>query len=111
MCDLDPIAPSAYTSVWRTARKEHRCCVCEETISTGDLYHYLSGIWDGRADSHKHCARCWKTYLALVERSEGGVDIFLNCGETYDGNDPSMLELAFMTPAEAQAWARQETTP
>lgn len=50
--------PSCCTESIRKARKEHWCCECRETIKVGDRYEYVSGIWDGRADSYKTCLLC-----------------------------------------------------
>lgn len=41
-----------------TARREHRCCECRETIQPGTDYEYVAGKWDGRFDSFKTCLLC-----------------------------------------------------
>lgn len=51
-------AASAHSQVMRTARKEHRCYECRETIKPGDRYEYFSGIWDGKPSAYKTCASC-----------------------------------------------------
>ena len=104
MCDVGgDDGPSALSGVWRTARKPHRCYACRETIHPGHRYRYTSGIWDGTPHSFKHCARCWTMIDRLEEWSGEGVRYDLNCGEVYEGDDPEMLALAFMTADEAQA--------
>lgn len=45
-------------SVTRTARKEHRCYECRETIVPGQKYEYCSGIWDGSPSAFKTCLSC-----------------------------------------------------
>lgn len=106
MCDGE--RPSAWSETWRTARKEHRCCSCNERIRAGQRYHYCGGVWDGTGASYKHCARCWTLFHALVNYSgEESVDLLLDCGETWDslyGEPPpeELAALAFLTPAEAQ---------
>lgn len=56
-CDFtDP--PSCLTTETRRAKKEHTCCECWRLISPGDRYEHASGVWDGRPDSFKTCARC-----------------------------------------------------
>lgn len=95
------------TETWRTARKARRCCACGETITAGHRYHRTSGKWDGRMDTFDHCARCWRVVLLLsAERAwtDELVDLLLDCGEIYEGDDPRMYELAFATADEAQAW-------
>ena len=110
MCDVDAL-PGTSARRWQRARKTHTCTACRETIRPGDLYHVLTGVWDGEWDSFKHCARCWKMIRALADLTGEAVDLELNCGETYEpvGDDDPLLALAFLTPDEAQVWA--ETRP
>lgn len=112
MCD-PTIEPSVYTQRWRRARKQHACCTCREPIAIGDLYHFVSGIWDGESDSFKHCARCWRLYELLCEAAcypDEYPPLNMRCGSRYDGDDERIYELAFWTKTEAQAWARTEAT-
>ena len=109
MCDDNSDAPSATSETWRRARKSHLCCACGEEIHAGDRYHYTSGIWDGRADSFKHCARCMMMLDWLMRELAGSGDLVqfdLNCGEEYEDPPPEIADLAFMTRAEAQALVR-----
>lgn len=57
LCDLAD-SPSAFSETHRRARKRHQCDECHRHIEPGDRYQYVSGIWDGRQDSYKTCARC-----------------------------------------------------
>lgn len=102
-------APEVTCEIWRTARKQHTCCACGDTIRAGDRYHYTSGVWSGEADSYKHCARCWAAFEILRSEAIPGDNVMplmdLGCGHTYDGDDPRMYELAFMTADEAQSFA------
>jgi len=50
--------PSCYRTVVRRAKKPHVCCECREVIPAGTKYEYVSGIWDGRPESHKTCLSC-----------------------------------------------------
>ena len=50
--------PSCSTTKVRTARKEHCCVECRETIAAGTKYEYASGVWDGMPDSFKTCLSC-----------------------------------------------------
>lgn len=102
MCDVDADGPDAWASKWRRARKGHRCCACRESIRARDTYRYSSGVWDGHASSYKHCVRCWKTLDILIEINDDPPALSLDCGETYDGSDETLLALAFMTPDEGQ---------
>lgn len=59
-CPLSTGDESATCSrdVVRTARKEHVCCECRDTIKPGDRYEYASGVWDGWPSSYKTCLSC-----------------------------------------------------
>lgn len=50
--------PSAYSEQRRRARKAHRCCECGREIAAGEVYEYISGIWDTRPASFKRCLMC-----------------------------------------------------
>ena len=50
--------PTACSEQRRRARKAHRCCECGREIASGDLYEYISGIWDGQPASYKTCVAC-----------------------------------------------------
>lgn len=41
-----------------TARKEHRCTECNETISKGAQYEYVCGKWDGQFQVFRTCETC-----------------------------------------------------
>ena len=115
MCDGQAETGSAYAEEWRTARKEHRCCACRETIRAGDRYHHVWGVWDGEVDTFKHCARCWRIFQALVERMDGDpVDLMLDCGTKWEENfgelPADVAALAFMTREEAQIQTRPAAT-
>ena len=56
MCDY--VLPQAYKEVIRKARKEHWCCECRQEIAVGEVYEYVSGIWDGEPRSYKTCLSC-----------------------------------------------------
>jgi len=56
--------PSAFNSITRKARKEHKCCECGVEIKKGDKYRYSSGIWDGEPDSYKQCSDCHEIMMA-----------------------------------------------
>lgn len=94
---------------WRTARKEHRCYACRESIRPGDRYHISAIVQDGSAESFKHCARCWAICEALWAEGAGIIDFGLNCGEEWEDNfgelPESVAALAFLTPDEAQRLA------
>lgn len=56
MSDLE--MPSCCHSTRPKARKRHRCCECWGWIEIGEVYNYLTGIWDGRASTYKTCLEC-----------------------------------------------------
>ncbi len=108
MCGEADERCAVWRATWVRARKTHECMACNETISATERYHRVNWVHDGTAGTYKHCARCWEVYsILLAEASEDDwlvyVDPYLNCGERYEGTNPRMLELAFVTKAEAQA--------
>lgn len=55
--DVDCYA-SCYREQIRKARKQHKCCECDEPILPGEKYEYASGVWEGRPDSFRTCLPC-----------------------------------------------------
>jgi hypothetical protein len=41
-----------------TARKEHTCSQCGDTIQPGQTYKKIRGLWEGEWTTHKWCMRC-----------------------------------------------------
>lgn len=62
-----------------TARKEHRCQLCERTIRPGEKYHRQRNIGDDGPYVFKNCAHC-QTMLPLIDWDWGD-------GYTYDEFD------------------------
>lgn len=58
MCFCDFDSPSVYREHVRVARKDHRCDECRKPIAKGDLYTNIFGVWDGNADTWRHCDTC-----------------------------------------------------
>jgi hypothetical protein len=52
------MTPSCSNAIYRTARRQHTCVECRATIQPGDVYEYVSGVWDGTPDSFKTCMAC-----------------------------------------------------
>jgi len=66
-CDCsthDGDRPSICRVEWRKARKPHKCCECGDTITKGQRYEHVSGLWDGYWDRYDTCAIC----VAIRER-------------------------------------------
>lgn len=63
-----PESPKCCTETVRRARKAHWCCECGDEILPGFTYRYLSGIWDGRAESFKTCLDCLAVIEELIQR-------------------------------------------
>lgn len=50
--------PQAYREKRRKSRKEHKCSECLGKITVGEIYLYISGIWDSEPASYKQCFDC-----------------------------------------------------
>jgi hypothetical protein len=93
-----------------TARKEHRCCACGETIRAGHRYSTTFAVWDGSGQTYKRCLRCDVIFQALVVELRGTdewPDEDLNCGHEWTENlgiplPPHVARLAFISADEAQ---------
>lgn len=58
-------SPTFESTTWRTARKPHKCAECGDMISSGALYEYISGRWDGTFVTVKTCAACQEVRVSL----------------------------------------------
>jgi len=96
---------------WRTARKDHNCHACQETIHPGHRYHYTFIVYDGSPDVTKRCERCQLIFehLSARIRDEGDDEEFCNptlsCGHEYKNRwgeaPPEWLSaLAFWLPGD-----------
>lgn len=108
MCDIADGRCDVWVSRWLRARKSHECMACGERVLPAETYHKVNWVFDGGAGTYKHCPRCWTMYSTLVDeaRGRGDFDVYvspwLDCGELYEGAEPGMSALAFMTRAEGQ---------
>jgi len=95
----------------RTARIEHRCAACGETVRPGDKYARTFYVFDGDAHTVKRCARCEAIYDHLCKRmaEEGDQDEYCNdrlaCGHGYrerweEDPPPEIAALAFWLPGD-----------
>ena len=60
-------APKVWSAYTRTARKEHECCECRETIQPGDTYHVFNGYYDCWL-VFKTCRKCQELRNGLRSR-------------------------------------------
>lgn len=86
--------PSAFKTVTRKARKEHKCCECRDDIYIGEEYQYSSGIWDGEPDSFKQCLCCAKVMRAVASSNDGRDEVSLG-----------MLREWFMEQVDLTDWS------
>jgi hypothetical protein len=109
MCDdpdLFSHRPGVYHESWRTARKQHVCYACRESIVSGRRYRYTFTVSDRDPIYIRHCTRCALILDAIQEFRPGVVvDLGLDCGETWEdalGEDPPdrVEALAFLLPGE-----------
>lgn len=99
-----------YTERMQRAKKQHRCCACNEEIRLKDQYAYISAAFAGEFVTFKRCLRCQAMHNHLRLYGDGDLwpDERLNCGEEFKrhwGFDPpsDLIKLAFITKDEAQA--------
>ena len=56
-CD-DGEGPEVFNEKLVKASKDHKCCECGRTISKGEVYNYIFGVWEGDAMTFKTCEEC-----------------------------------------------------
>lgn len=74
-CYCEPIEgePCTVWNVsWRVARKDHKCCECQETIKIGERYQYTFTVFEGEASPFKTCAFCAEEYERLRNKYPEG---------------------------------------
>lgn len=76
--------PDAYHAEERTARLVHQCYSCGGAIVRGEVYHYASGVWDGRGDDFKRHLLC-----AVLEEQQDGGDGCWEFGSLLECGEPS----------------------
>jgi hypothetical protein len=96
-----------WTDKHRRARKDHRCDACCETIRRGDIYCYMTGIWEDGPEAWKYCLRCEAVSNAISAHGEMP-QMGLDCGhdwiEVFGAEPPpEVARLAFFTADEAQS--------
>ena len=64
-----------------TARKDHRCTYCGESISKGEKYTYQQGNWNGRWFESKMHNEC---FADLCESGDGEYTPYSNERPTKD---------------------------
>ena len=57
-CSVDYEGYEFISEAIRTARKEHRCCECGDTIRPGERYEDVAGKWECEFDVFKTCMTC-----------------------------------------------------
>lgn len=60
-CCIEGDEPAVSVEAWRTAKREHRCCECGDTIKPGERYQHVRGLWEGKWDTFKTCSECVDT--------------------------------------------------
>jgi len=114
-CSVDDVY-SVYDERFPRARKRHMCDACDDTIEPGHVYARIGIVFDRRAYTIVRCLRCQALHEHLREKcrahrdGDRWPDEHLDCGLDYEeewGPLPDEIAaLAFVTPAEMQATAR-----
>jgi hypothetical protein len=72
MCRSENADPATLCrEVIRLAVKDHRCDECGRTISAGERYEFVHGLYDGHWDTYHTCQHC-QAARAWLERECGG---------------------------------------
>lgn len=89
MCFYDVEQVECFVKSRPTARKDHRCTECGETILAGTVYLKITGIFDGNPFTEKQCRRCcWdRKRIREHEEAEGckGIEAEPGWGGLLDG--------------------------
>lgn len=76
-CYCDSDMPKLYVTKYPKSRKTHRCCECSRPIKRGDVYEYVSGLWD--------CFQTFKTCEKCSDLRSAVDDVMcVTFGELYD---------------------------
>lgn len=104
MTDYDP--PSVYMKQERIARAEHRCDECGRKILKGEPYQYVSGVWDGYANSHKTCAHCEVVQQWLMNNCHGFMHTQIGEDIEEHARDYNRPDLGRLYIGMRRQWAR-----
>lgn len=104
---------------WRTARTEHRCCECRNSIQPGERYYYVSGVWDGQGRSFKQCADCAELSIEYTAQAAypdeapclGQLTDFITDGDEWRYVDESHLQRLGLTWCLEERAAMAEGDP
>lgn len=109
-------AYTVYDERFPRARKPHACAACKDVIEPGHIYARVGIVFEKEASTVVRCLRCQTIHEHLREKCRGHrdgdrwPDEHLACGLDYEeewGPLPDAIAaLAFVTPAEMQATAR-----
>lgn len=83
MCRIDETErPTVSTTFSFTARKQHKCCECNRTISPGEKYLSTKNLYEGHWDTFRTCSHCAVAQRWLAENCGGWV--FEQVGEEIE---------------------------
>lgn len=111
MCMTDYDRPSVYSERERIARKDHKCGECGRTILKGEPYQFVSGVWDGRANSYKTCSHCCVVQEWLMRECSGFM--FSMIGEDIEDHarDYSRIDLFRLRVGMRHQWRTRKGRP
>jgi len=106
--DLNCERATIYQNTPVTARKEHQCDACDETIAPRSRYHRIKILFDGSWDTILRCVRCEEIHahlVSLLKDYDEWPNDRLNCGHTYEemhgeGPPEDIAALAFALPSD-----------
>lgn len=89
--------PTTLREATRTARKPHRCDLCDGLIAVGEQHHVSTNVYDGRVYDWRTCAACKRDRVIAYVYDWAG---FPDEGVGYD----TALEWA----ADAESWPESD---
>lgn len=100
--------PSCYTKTTPKANKDHTCVECGGVIRRGEVYHRITGIWEGAGATFKMCSDCADLRQEVIDmicdpdEFPAFGELGYHCGE-FGGDLEKRFEANRKCRAQAQA--------
>lgn len=95
----------------RKARKSHECIECKGEIAPGEVYEFISGVFEGRGFSVKTCRECDSIRRRALTESDCMIDECPDFGDLLRWmREGDLDDLVAEFQANQQRRSRQATT-